>query len=81
MITEFSLLSINKDEAHYQVVLQPRLALFANDQYCAIYQNQSVVSVVKAVLRQHGFTGVDYRLELKDEYLAREFITQKNELI
>ena len=79
VITEFSLLSINKDEAHYQVVLQPRLALFANDQYCAIYQNQSVVSVVEAVLRQHGFTGVDYRLELKDEYPAREFITQWHE--
>ena len=79
VITEFSLLSINKDEAHYQVVLQSRLALFANDQYCAIYQNQSVVSVVEAVLRQHGFTGVDYRLELKDEYPAREFITQWHE--
>ncbi|RKS86099.1 type VI secretion system secreted protein VgrG [Orbus hercynius] len=79
VVTEFSLLSVNKDEARYRVVLQPRLALFANDHYSAIYQNQSVVSVVEEVLRRHGFTGVDYRLELKDSYPAREFITQWQE--
>ncbi|WP_392553086.1 type VI secretion system tip protein VgrG [Orbus wheelerorum] len=79
VVTEFSQLSVNKDEAHYRVVLQPRLALFANDHYSAIYQNQSVVSVVEEVLRRHGFTGVDYRLELKDSYPAREFITQWQE--
>ncbi|WP_392563371.1 type VI secretion system tip protein VgrG [Orbus wheelerorum] len=79
IVTEFSQLSVNKDEAHYRVILQPRLALFASDHYSAIYQNQSVVSVVEEVLRRHGFTGVDYRLELKDSYPAREFITQWQE--
>ncbi|WP_392561457.1 type VI secretion system tip protein VgrG [Orbus sturtevantii] len=79
VVTEFAQLSVNKDEAHYRLVLQPRLALFANDHYSAIYQNQSVVSVVEEVLRRHGFTGVDYRLALKDSYPAREFITQWQE--
>ena len=79
VITEFSLLSVSKDEARYCVVLQPRLALFANDHYSAIYQNQSVVSVVEEILRRHSFTGVDYRLDLKDSYPAREFITQWQE--
>lgn len=79
VITEFSLLSVSKDEALYRAVLQPRLALFANDHYSAIYQNQSVVSVVEEILRRHGFTGVDYRLELKDHYPMREFITQWQE--
>ncbi|WP_392561744.1 type VI secretion system tip protein VgrG [Orbus sturtevantii] len=79
VVTEFAQLSVNKDEAHYRLVLQPRLALFANDHYSAIYQNQSVVSVVEEVLRRHGFTGVDYRLVLKDSYPAREFITQWQE--
>ncbi|WP_392560379.1 type VI secretion system Vgr family protein [Orbus mooreae] len=79
VITEFSLLAVSKDEARYRVVLQPRLALCANDHYSAIYQNQSVVAVVEEVLRRHGFTGVDYRLELKDSYSAREFITQWQE--
>ncbi|MCX8588474.1 MULTISPECIES: type VI secretion system tip protein VgrG [unclassified Gilliamella] len=79
VITEFSLLSVSKEEARYRIVLQPRLALFANDHFSAIYQNQSVVSVVEEVLRRHGFTGVDYRLELNDSYPAREFITQWQE--
>lgn len=79
VVTEFSQLSVNKDEAHYRVVLSPRLALLANDCTSAIYQNQSVVSVVESVLRRHGFTGVDYRLELKETYPAREFITQWQE--
>lgn len=79
VITEFSLLSASKDEARYRVVLQSRLALFAKDHYSAIYQNQSVVSVVEEILRRHGFTGLDYRLELQNSYPLREFITQWQE--
>lgn len=78
MITEFSQLSVN-DEAHYQVVLSPRLARLALHRNNAIFQKQSVISVVEEVLRSHGFTGIDYRLELKDAYPIREFITQWQE--
>jgi type VI secretion system secreted protein VgrG len=79
IITEFKQLSISKDEAHYQVVLSPRLARLSLNRNCAIYQNQSVVSVVEQVLRSHGFSGIDYRLVLKEHYPAREFITQWQE--
>lgn len=79
VITEFSQLSVNKDEALYQVVLSSRLAKLALNRNYAIFQNQSVVSVVEEVLRSQGFTGIDYRLELKDNYPIRELITQWNE--
>jgi type VI secretion system secreted protein VgrG len=79
VITEFSQLSVNKDEAHYQVVLSSRLARLAIGKNSALFQNQSVVSVVEEVLRSHGFTGIDYRLALKDSYPEREFITQWQE--
>lgn len=79
IVTEFNQLSVNKDEAHYQVVLSPRLARLALNRNSAIYQNQSIVSVVEEVLRSHEFSGIDYRLELKDSYPAREFITQWEE--
>ncbi|OCG16122.1 hypothetical protein A9G24_05025 [Gilliamella sp. App6-5] len=79
VITEFSQLSVNKEEAHYQVVLSSCLARLAIGQHNAIFQNQSVVSVVEEVLRSHGLTGIDYRLELKDSYPEREFITQWQE--
>ena len=79
VITEFSQLSVNKDEAHYQVVLSSSLTRLALSHNSAIFQNQNVVSVVEEVLRGHGFTGIDYRLELKDTYPVREFITQWQE--
>ncbi|OCG47150.1 hypothetical protein A9G35_04145 [Gilliamella sp. Choc5-1] len=79
MVTAFSQLSVSKEQAHYQVVLSSRLALLAMKKQCAIFQNQSVVSVVESILRSHGFTGIDYRLELKDTYPSREFITQWQE--
>ncbi|WP_141670613.1 type VI secretion system Vgr family protein, partial [Gilliamella sp. Choc6-1] len=79
IITEFSQLSVNKEEAHYQVVLSPRLARLTLNRNCAIFQNQSVVSVVEQILRSHGLNGIDYRLELKEHYPAREFITQWQE--
>ena len=79
VITEFSLISVSKDEARYQVILNSRLALLANEHRCTIYQNKSVIAVVEDVLRSHGFTGIEYRLELKNAYPAREFITQWQE--
>lgn len=79
IVTEFNQLSVNKDEAHYQIVLSPRLARLALNRNSAIYQNQNIVSVVEEVLRSHKFSGIDYRLELKDTYPAREFITQWEE--
>ena len=79
VITEFSMISVSKDEARYQVILNSRLALLANEHRYAIYQNQSVVDVVEDILRSHGFTGIEYRLDLKNSYPAREFITQWQE--
>ncbi|QYN47897.1 type VI secretion system Vgr family protein [Gilliamella sp. ESL0405] len=79
VITAFSLLSVSRDEAHYRVVLSPRLARLSLSRNSAIFQNQSVISVVETVLRSHEFTGIDYRLELKAAYPEREFITQWQE--
>lgn len=79
VVSEFSQIAVNKEEAHYKIVLEPRLVLLNLNRYSAIYQNQSVIAVVEEVLRKHGFTGVDYRLELKEAYPAREFITQWQE--
>lgn len=79
VITHFNQLSFSKDETHYQIVLQPRLALLNYSRGSGIYQNQSVVSVVESVLRKHGLTGIDYRLVLKNDYPKRELITQWQE--
>ncbi|OTP92005.1 hypothetical protein B6D05_13145, partial [Gilliamella apicola] len=79
VITQFSQLSVSNDEARYQVVLSSQLAKLSLSHNCAIFQNQSVISVVEEVLRGHGYTGIDYRLALKEQYPEREFITQWQE--
>ena len=79
IITEFSLISMSQEQAQYRVVLEPRVALLSNHHQSAIFQNQSVVEVVEEVLRNHGFTGIDFRFELKESYPIREFITQWQE--
>ncbi|MCX8691453.1 type VI secretion system tip protein VgrG [Gilliamella sp. B2776] len=79
VITRFNVLSVSKEQAHYQIMLSPRLARLALNRNHAIFQNQSVISVVEEVLRSHGFTGIDYRLELNNRYPEREFITQWQE--
>jgi type VI secretion system secreted protein VgrG len=79
VITEFSLVSMNKEQAHYRVLLAPRMALLGNHYQSAIFQNKSVIDVVEEVLRNHGFTGIDFRMELKESYPAREFISQWQE--
>ncbi|OTQ30545.1 type VI secretion system Vgr family protein [Gilliamella apicola] len=79
VVTQFSQLSVSNDEARYQVVLSSQLAKLSLSHNCAIFQNQSVISVVEEVLRGHGYTGIDYRLALKEQYPEREFITQWQE--
>lgn len=79
VITEFSLIKDNKEEAQYCVVLMPKLALLSKHTRCAIYQYKSVIEVAEAVLKRHDFLGSDYRFELKESYPMREFITQWQE--
>jgi type VI secretion system secreted protein VgrG len=79
VITQFNLVSMNKDQAHYRIVLEPRMALLENNHQCAIFQNKSVIEVVDEVLRSNGFTGIDFSFKLKDTYPVREFLVQWQE--
>ena len=78
-VTAFGELDSSADETRYQLVLQPRLALLDNGINSAIYQNQSVIDVVESILRNHGFTPVDYRSELETTFPSRPFIHQYQE--
>ncbi len=68
------------DETHYQVCLEPRLALLRHTRRCAIYQHQSVPEIVEKVLRdRHGFRGQDFLFTLVREYPRRELVVQWQE--
>ncbi|EDW0652911.1 type VI secretion system tip protein VgrG [Salmonella enterica subsp. enterica] len=80
VITGFKQLSSSRDEARYEVRLEPRLALLSRSHQNAIYQNQSVPQIVEKILRErHEMRGQDFVFNLKSEYPAREQVMQYSE--
>ncbi|WP_435608454.1 type VI secretion system Vgr family protein [Pseudomonas knackmussii] len=81
VITAFKRLSGSRDEARYEVRLQPRLALLERGVQYRIYQNQSVPEIVEQVLRAapHSWRGEDFLFTLSREYPRREQVMQYGE--
>jgi type VI secretion system secreted protein VgrG len=80
VITGFKRLSGSADEARYEVILQPRLALLGRGRQFRIYQHQSVPQIVESILRtRHDFEGQDFLFTLVREYPKREQVMQYGE--
>ncbi|HEF4762721.1 TPA: type VI secretion system tip protein VgrG [Pseudomonas putida] len=80
VITGLQRLSGSRDEARYQVTLQPRLALLDKGRQYRIYQHQSVPEIVEHVLRsRHGFEYQDFTFNLIRPYPRREQVMQYGE--
>lgn len=80
VITGFKLLSSSRDEARYEVRLEPRMALLARSRQNAIYQNLTVPQSVEKILRErHQMRGQDFVFNLKSEYPSREQVMQYGE--
>ncbi|MCP1446063.1 type VI secretion system secreted protein VgrG [Pseudomonas sp. GGS8] len=80
VITGFKRLSGSSDEAHYEITLEPRLALLGRGKQFRIYQHQSVPDIVESILRsRHGFEGQDFLFSLQREYPKREQVMQYGE--
>ncbi|WP_421671278.1 type VI secretion system tip protein VgrG [Rahnella sp. EDr1-12] len=80
VITAFKRLSTSKDESHYEVRLQPRLALLSRSHQNGIYQDMSVPQIVEKILRErHAMRGQDFVFTLSKEYSRREQVMQYGE--
>ncbi|EMD6706911.1 type VI secretion system tip protein VgrG [Escherichia coli] len=80
IITGFKLLSSSRDEARYEVRLEPRMALLTRSRQNAIYQNLTVPQIVEKILRErHQMRGQDFVFNLKSEYPSREQVIQYGE--
>ncbi|CAG8863304.1 hypothetical protein PS627_00240 [Pseudomonas fluorescens] len=80
VITGFQRLSGSKDEARYQVTLEPRLALLGRGKQYRIYQHLCVPQIVESILRsRHGFMGQDFHFNLARAYPKREQVMQYGE--
>ena len=80
VVTGFERLGTSKDETHYALTLQPRLALLDRSHQNAIYQDMSVPQIVEKILRErHGMRGQDFLFSLAKEYPRREQVMQYGE--
>ncbi|WP_271411943.1 type VI secretion system Vgr family protein [Pseudomonas sp. Q1-7] len=80
VITGFRRLSGSNDEARYEVILRPRLALLEQGRQYRLYQHQSVPEIVESILRsRHALQGQDFVFDLKREYPRRDQVMQYGE--
>lgn len=80
VVTGFERFGTSKDETHYALTLQPRLALLDRSHQNTIYQDMSVPQIVEKILRErHGMRGQDFLFSLAKEYPRREQVMQYGE--
>ncbi|MDR7344989.1 type VI secretion system secreted protein VgrG [Pantoea alhagi] len=80
VVSGFERLSTSKDETHYALTLQPRLALLDRSHQNAIYQDMTVPQIVEKILRErHNLRGQDFLFSLSREYPRREQVMQYGE--
>ncbi|GKX45177.1 type IV secretion protein Rhs [Pectobacterium carotovorum subsp. carotovorum] len=80
VVSGFERLNTSKDETHYALTLQPRLALLNRSHQNAIYQDMSVPQIVEKILRErHNLRGQDFLFSLEKEYPRREQVMQYGE--
>nr|WP_024965260.1 type VI secretion system tip protein VgrG [Pantoea sp. IMH] len=80
VVSGFERLNTSKDETHYALTLQPRLALLDRSHQNAIYQDMSVPQIVEKILRErHNMRGQDFLFSLSKEYPRREQVMQYGE--
>ncbi|HDX8831972.1 TPA: type VI secretion system Vgr family protein [Klebsiella michiganensis] len=80
VVTAFERLSASRDETHYSLTLQPRLALLSRSHQNRIYQGMSVPDIVEHILRtRHAMRGEDFVFTLAQAYPRREQVMQYGE--
>lgn len=80
VVTHFKRISGSRDQATYQIIIEPFLSLLGNQfRTHRFFVNKSVPEVVTEVLKEHGLKGWEYEFTLKADYPKREQINQYQE--
>ncbi|EMX0848815.1 type VI secretion system tip protein VgrG [Pluralibacter gergoviae] len=80
VVTHFKRIGGSRDQAKYQITLEPFLSLLRNQfRTHRFFVNKSVADVVEEVLRDHGLKEWEYHFVLKADYPVREQINQYRE--
>lgn len=80
VVTQFKRISGSRDQATYQIIIEPFLSLLRKQfRTHRFFVNKSVPEVVAEVLQEHGLKGWEYEFILKADYPKREQINQYKE--
>lgn len=80
VVTHFKRISGSRDQAMYQIIIEPFLSLLRKQfRTHRFFVNKSVPEVVTEVLQEHGLKGWEYEFTLKADYPKREQINQYKE--
>jgi len=80
VVTHFKRISGSRDQATYQIIIEPFLSLLRKQfRTHRFFVNKSVPEVVAEVLQEHGLKGWEYEFTLKADYPKREQINQYKE--
>jgi type VI secretion system secreted protein VgrG len=80
VVTHFNRISGSRDQATYQIIIEPFLSLLRKQfRTHRFFVNKSVPEVVAEVLQEHGLKGWEYEFTLKADYPKREQINQYKE--
>ncbi|HIE4239700.1 TPA: type VI secretion system Vgr family protein [Serratia marcescens] len=80
VVTHFKRIKGSRDQATYQIIIEPFLAQLGNQfRTHRFFVNKSVPEVVAEVLTEHGLKGWEYEFILKADYPKREQINQYQE--
>lgn len=80
IVTSFYRISGSKDQATYQLIIEPFVALLKNQfRTHRFFINMSVPEVVTQILQEHGLKNWEYNFDVVMEYPKREQINQYQE--
>lgn len=80
VVTHFKRISGSRDQATYQIIIEPFLSLLRKQfRTHRFFVNKSVPEVVAEVLQEHGLKGWEFEFTLKADYPKREQINQYKE--
>lgn len=80
VVTNFKRISGSRDQATYQIIIEPFLSLLRKQfRTHRFFVNKSVPEVVTEVLQEHGLKDWEYEFTLKADYPKREQINQYKE--
>ncbi|MER8373601.1 type VI secretion system tip protein TssI/VgrG [Mesorhizobium sp. M1406] len=77
LVSEFRLTRIEDRLAYYEAVVRPWLWFLGNTTDCRIFQNKSVVDIVKDIFKKYSTAEFDLRLQ--GSYPQREYCVQYDE--